>query len=82
MEQRLGTCMDLTLLYAACLEALGLHPLLVMMDGHIFAGVWLRERSDEELKAGGVTPDLIRFSCGLESAKDLIDDLTQALGAI
>jgi O-acetylhomoserine (thiol)-lyase len=41
-----------------------------------------RQLSDEELKAGGVTPDLIRFSCGLESAKDLIDDLTQALGAI
>ncbi len=41
-----------------------------------------RQLSDEELKAGGVTPDLIRFSCGLESAKDLIDDLTQALAAI
>ena len=38
-----------------------------------------RQLSDEELKAGGVTPDLIRFSCGLESAKDLIDDLAQAL---
>ena len=54
MEQRLGTCMDMTLLYAALLEAMGLHPMLVMLKGHIFAGVWLRERSFEELKAGDV----------------------------
>jgi len=52
LEQRLGTCMDMTLLYAACLEAMGLHPLLVLMQGHIFAGVWLKERSIEELRAG------------------------------
>ena len=57
LEQRLGTCMDMTLLYAACLEAMGLHPLLVMMKGHIFAGVWLRERSIDELKAGNVVID-------------------------
>lgn len=57
LEQRLGTCMDMTLLYAACLEAIGLHPLLVMMEGHIFAGVWLKDRSVDELKAGNVIID-------------------------
>ena len=57
MEQRLGTCMDMTLLYAACLEAIGLHPLLVMMKGHIFAGVWLKERTPSELKSGNVIID-------------------------
>lgn len=54
MEQRLGTCMDMTLLYAAVLEAMGLDPILVMLKGHIFAGVWLKDRSIEELKAGDV----------------------------
>lgn len=48
LEQRLGTCMDITLLYAACLEAIGLNPILVMMKGHIFAGVWLKEDSFSE----------------------------------
>ncbi len=57
MEQRLGTCMDMTLLYAALLEAIGLHPLLVMIKGHIFAGVWLKERSIDELKASNVIID-------------------------
>ena len=45
LEQRLGTCLDLTLLYAACLEMMGLNPLLVMMQGHIFAGVWLMDQA-------------------------------------
>lgn len=39
-----------------------------------------RQMNDEELTAAGVSPDLIRLSCGLESKDDLIDDLKQALG--
>lgn len=45
MEQHLGTCMDMTLLYASVLEAIGLNPILVLMKGHIFAGVWLVDQS-------------------------------------
>ncbi len=35
--------------------------------------------SDAELAAGGITPDLIRLSVGLEDIEDLIADLDQAL---
>lgn len=35
--------------------------------------------SDEELKAAGVTPELLRISVGIENADDLIDDFAQAL---
>ena len=45
LEQHLGTCLDMTLLYVACLEAMGLNPIMVMMHGHIFAGVWLVDDS-------------------------------------
>ena len=38
-----------------------------------------RQMTDAELVAAGVGPDLIRFSCGIESAEDLIADLAQAL---
>ncbi len=38
-----------------------------------------RQMSDEELIAGGVAPDLIRLSVGLENVDDLISDLKQAL---
>lgn len=57
MEQRMGTCMDMTLFYAALLEQIGLHPVLTIIKGHIFAGVWLRERSLDELKSGSVVID-------------------------
>ena len=45
MDQKQGTCLDLTLLYASCLEAAGLRPLLVIIRGHAFAGCWLEEES-------------------------------------
>ena len=41
-----------------------------------------RQMTDEQLKAAGIPPDLIRFSVGLEDPKDLIADLKQALAKI
>ncbi|MGN1081614.1 MAG: O-acetylhomoserine aminocarboxypropyltransferase/cysteine synthase family protein [Acutalibacteraceae bacterium] len=41
-----------------------------------------RQMNDSELIAAGVSPDLVRFSCGLENAGDLIDDIRQALDNI
>ncbi len=38
-----------------------------------------RQMSDDELIACGVTPDLVRMSCGIESAEDLIADIDSAL---
>jgi len=38
-----------------------------------------RQMTDEQLKAAGVPAGLIRISCGLEDAEDLIADLKQAL---
>ena len=40
-----------------------------------------RQMNDSELAAAGVSPDLVRLSCGLENADDLIADLDQALAA-
>ena len=41
-----------------------------------------RQMTDEELIAAGVGPDLVRVSCGLEDAADLIADIEQALAAV
>ena len=38
-----------------------------------------RQMTDEELVAAGVSPDLVRLSCGLESSDDLIEDIANAL---
>jgi O-acetylhomoserine (thiol)-lyase len=40
-----------------------------------------RQMNDDELRAAGVSPDLVRMSCGLEDAADLIADIKQALEA-
>ena len=38
-----------------------------------------RQMNDDELKAAGVSPDLIRMSVGIEDVRDLIADIEQAL---
>lgn len=40
-----------------------------------------RQMSEEELKSAGISADMVRFSCGLEDAEDLIQDIDQALNA-
>lgn len=56
-DKYLGNCMDMTLLYAACLEAMGLNSVLVLKEGHIYAGFWLRQRTNEELQQSNVIID-------------------------
>ena len=41
-----------------------------------------RQMNDAELIAAGVSPDLVRLSCGLESSDDLIADIANALEQI
>lgn len=41
-----------------------------------------RQLTDEQLVAAGVSPDLVRYSCGIEDAGDLIADLKAALDAV
>ncbi len=48
LQQKMGNCLDLTLLYAACLESIGLNPLLILLEEHIYGGVWLEEHTFPE----------------------------------
>jgi len=38
---QVATCLDISVLFAAALEQIGLHPLVVLVKGHAFPGVWL-----------------------------------------
>ena len=53
---QIGNCLDLTLLYTACLEAVGIHPLIIIVKGHAFAGAWL---------INGYFPDPINYDSTL-----------------
>ena len=65
LAQRMGTCLDLTLLYASCLEAVGLHPLLIAAEGHIFIGLWLEERMFPECVQDDVSLLRKRLASGI-----------------
>lgn len=45
LERRVATCLDLTLLLAACFEQAGLNPVLILTRGHAFLGLWLTDDS-------------------------------------
>ena len=44
ISEKLGTCLDLSLLFASCLEGCGLHPILVLQQGHMYIGCWLVDK--------------------------------------
>ncbi len=43
--EKLATCLDSTLLFASAIEAIGLHPVIIMTNGHCFVGAWLTENT-------------------------------------
>ena len=45
LEGGRGTCIDLALLLAACLEYIDVYPVIFLLQGHAFPGYW---RSEEE----------------------------------
>ncbi|MCC2683572.1 MAG: putative helicase [Paenibacillaceae bacterium] len=61
----IGNCLDLSLLYAACLEAVGLHPLLVFTEGHAFAGVWLEPETFAESVQDDISVLTKRLAAGI-----------------
>lgn len=44
-SNKLANCLDLSLLYAACLEAVGIRPLVMIVKGHAFVAGWLIDES-------------------------------------
>src|SRR5690606_7160157 len=42
LDSRVGTCLDITLLFASALEQAGLNPIITLPKGHALVGVWLQ----------------------------------------
>lgn len=42
LANKLGCCIDMSVLYAACLEAASLNPMIMILHGHAIAGCWLK----------------------------------------
>ncbi|WP_433352539.1 DUF4011 domain-containing protein [Micromonospora saelicesensis] len=73
LEGRLGNCLDLSVTYAASLEAAGLHPLIFISAGHAFGGFLLEE---ERLGSAAVTETNLLISM-VDSGRAVPVELTR-----
>ncbi|MET8258208.1 DUF4011 domain-containing protein [Micromonospora sp. NPDC005205] len=73
LDGRLGNCLDLSVTYAACLEAAGLHPLVFISAGHAFGGFLLEE---ERLGSAAVTESNLLISM-VDSGRAVPVELTR-----
>lgn len=74
LDGGLATCLDLALMFAACLEQAHLNPLLIFTRGHAFVGVWLR---DEEFSTS-VVDDITAVRKRLKLQEMLVFETTLA----
>ncbi len=66
LTDKLGTCLDLSLLYASCLEAVGLNPVIIFTDCHAFCGCWLEEMTFSECVTDDVSAVTKRIADGID----------------
>ena len=67
LESKSGTCLDLSVLYCTCLEAVGLNPLLLIVKGHAFAGCWLEEETFSDCLQYDVSAVTKRIAHGIDA---------------
>jgi hypothetical protein len=51
VESNSGTCIDLALLIASCLEYIGVYPVVVLLVDHAFVGYWRSEGAHDQFRA-------------------------------
>ncbi len=64
--QKMATCLDLAVLYASVLEAMGLNPLIMIHKEHAYIGCWLEEKSFAECVQDDVSALLKRTAEGID----------------
>lgn len=71
LGDHMGTCLDLTVFLASVLERAGLHPLLVLIKGHAYPGVFL---SEEAHLSAALTDDYSELAKHVEAGRALVFD--------
>ncbi len=64
-HEKFGNCIDISLLFAACLEAVDLNPILIIVRGHAFVGCWLQDDKFSEVINDDKTAITKRLSKGI-----------------
>lgn len=65
-QLRFANCIDLSLLFAACLEAMDLHPIIIITQGHAFVGCWLHEEKFATIINDDRSAITKRFAAGIK----------------
>ncbi|MDB5744780.1 MAG: hypothetical protein JWR68_3095 [Polaromonas sp.] len=71
-ESRVATCLDLAMLFAACLEQAGLRPVVLVKEGHAWVGVWLHLASFPDV----LTDDVQAVRKRVDSGEFLVFETT------
>ncbi len=66
LAEKHGTCLDLSLLYASCLESIGLNSLIILVKGHCFAGLWLEDETFPDCVQDDPTAVSKRAAAGID----------------
>lgn len=77
VEGGLATCLDSALLFAAAIEQAGLFPVLVVVEGHAFAGAWLQPQEFATL----LVPDAAALRKRVSLDELVLFETTLATGA-
>lgn len=72
IHEKKGTCIDFAILYCSCLLEIGYHPILLIVDQHALAGVFLEDVKDpyNEFDHG-------KFINGIEKRRGFVSNLLQ-----
>ena len=76
LAKKQGNCMDMTYLFASLLEAMGIHPLLVLTKTHAFVGFWLQDKTHTQPII--VEKDFLRKYTALDTREIVIFECTSA----
>jgi len=69
LADRAGTCIDLALLFAACLELVDIYPVVFLLEGHALPGWWRHPAfRDEYMQMTGNYSGALRADAGGSSA--------------
>ena len=55
VDDKIGNCLDISLLYASCLEYVGINTILCAKAGHIFPGFWLTREYFSDMTSDDVS---------------------------
>lgn len=64
LDGRAATCIDLALLFASCLEFVGIYPTIFLVTGHAFPGYWRSAKAWGELREFGTPGTAPKVSAG------------------